>query len=408
MSDVLDQKERMARDAELEGGIVVLGRNALKEYLWALRKGYGEEIDLREEARLEGLDLGANTRRKDGRWEREEEVLVRELEREDALVANGGPFGQREEPVGLASLADDDEEVGNIISKVNQPVSSIGFSAFPYNKNLPQNNKAAAPTPAPASADDAPLVLPARPEIPPQPPLLLVPFTHTFGIKSWLPKLWHFWNHRTEVRFGGEAALQLLAASPRELEPPTIRTSGGAVQGTLDVDEVERVRKGELIDLEMTEGRPTGSADLDFMSASDEFPSHFRRTYLKLLKNHEYARRTYYADELPPKLQVARDLASGVREPTSAEHKFPPKMESELRKERLEKETRWRRELEGFAVQRSGSGVGWQDGWEGAGVFRVYAPLGEEGRSELRRAREGWEEDKTRRAEETAARVGEQ
>ncbi|MCZ6918900.1 MAG: hypothetical protein O7C60_00065 [Rickettsia endosymbiont of Ixodes persulcatus] len=67
--------EEEARELR-EGATVLLGRGALKEYLWALKKGFTEPIDLRLEAKLEGLGLGNNERRKDGRWELTREDVI--------------------------------------------------------------------------------------------------------------------------------------------------------------------------------------------------------------------------------------------------------------------------------------------------------------------------------------------
>lgn len=53
MNAVLAEKDLEEEQREMQGATVLLGRGALKEYLWALKKGYGEAIDLREEAKLE-------------------------------------------------------------------------------------------------------------------------------------------------------------------------------------------------------------------------------------------------------------------------------------------------------------------------------------------------------------------
>ncbi|GAA5906234.1 hypothetical protein JCM8208_000669 [Rhodotorula glutinis] len=391
VSAVLAERDLEEDKSEQDSAIVLLGRGALKEYLWALRKGWSEPIDLRDEAKLEGLGVGANERRKDGRWEREEELMLRELEREDDAAPLGGPFDERAAPEGLESVGDAPEAA----PMPSQPVSFLSYN--PYRAVTPTSAPSIAAAPA---EPEAPLVLP--PTNPPaQPPLLLVPFSYPFGIRTWIPKLAHFWNHRTDARIGGEMALAVVLSQSRPIIPPANRDpETGAPQGILDDEFVAMIRRGEAHESTMDDGAPTGSPDLDFMSATDERPEHFKKAYRTMPKGHEYHRRTYYKDELPPKVQTARELARGEREPTSNEVSYPPKIESELRKERLDRELRWRRELEGWAVQRAGSGVAWRDEWAHDGVLRVIETPDEAAVRELERRGQEWQEWKKRRDEE--------
>ncbi|KAL8292910.1 hypothetical protein RQP46_000604 [Phenoliferia psychrophenolica] len=384
---VLDDRDEARRASELGGGYVLLGRGALKEYLWALKKGYGEDIDLKEEARLQGLGLGSTEKRKDSKAEREEEVLVRELEREDAANPNA-PF-DIPEPAGLASIGSSDD--GDAEHDASPPsLSSAGYT--PYRVLTPTSAPLPPVSKAPSYPDSHPLILPAR-QIPPQPPLLLVPFSHPFGVRQWPQKMLHFFNHRADVRQGGELALALLTNHTRPFEPPVNRDGLNNLEGMLDLNFVDEVRRGLHKDAKLEEGVLTGSADLDLVAESDELPSHFLGSYRELPKSHEFRSRDFYK-ELEPRLVKARELADG-RTPTSAEQKNPPKMESELRKERLDKEMRWRWELEGWAVVRSGSGVAWDEKWTsnatGESPFRVVTPVTDQDKEALRRAREQWE-----------------
>jgi import inner membrane translocase subunit TIM54 len=152
-------------------------------------------------------------------------------------------------------------------------------------------------------------------------------------------------------------------------------------------------------ELTMEEGIRTGSKDLDFLADLEERPEHFKKGYRTMPKGHEYHRRTYYTDDLPPRLKTARELASGERERTSTEEKYPPKIESELRKERLDKELRWRRELEGWGIQRAGSGVAWVEGTEDK-LKIIEAPVDDRGKEELVQRAQEWEEMKKRMEEE--------
>ncbi|GAA5839731.1 hypothetical protein JCM3766R1_004598 [Sporobolomyces carnicolor] len=383
---VLAEKDLEEEKREMQGATVLLGRGALKEYLWALKKGYREPIDLREEAKLEGLGLGNNERRKDGRWEREDELMSRELEKEDEKNPNA-PF-EEHLPVGLQDLGVDDADS---VPAEPQPVNFLSYS--PYRPITPAAAPASSTSSSPADSEPA-LVLPPS-DIPPQPPLLLVPFSHPFGIRTWPSKIAHFWNHRQDVKLGGEYALALLLSETRPFDPPKLRTPEGAVQGLVDEELVAAVRRGEQHETTMEEGRLTGSKDLDFLAEVEERPEHFKKGYRTMPKGHEYHRRTYYTDDLPPRLKTARELASGARERTSAEESYPPKIESELRKERLDKELRWRRELEGWGIQRAGSGVAWVEGTEDK-LRVVEAPIDDRGNEELARRAQEWSEFKAR------------
>lgn len=382
LGSVLEERDRKQERAELDGGIVLLGRGALKEYLWALRKGFNEEIDLVEEGKLEGLGLGAGERRKDGRWEREEEVMVRELAAED-LAADSAPFDYVEpvasfENGGRSDPADDD---------ILAP-AALSMAYAPYRNMMPTTPLVTdSPVPAPARS-----TLPPPAQLPPQPPLLFVPFSHPFGVIQWPSKLLHFFNHRDDVRRGGEFALMAINDKYRPMENPTLRTESGELQGLLDDELVAQVRRGEQKDLTMEDGVPSGSKDLDMSFEKEETPSYFRKSYRTLPSAHEYAKRTFYTVDLPPKLAIARELAGG-RTPTKAENKYPPKTENELRKDRLEKELRWRRELEGWGTRRAGSGLAWDEKWGMSDAFKVFVPLTGQDREDLKEGKRRWEEE---------------
>ncbi|KWU46355.1 hypothetical protein RHOSPDRAFT_15058 [Rhodotorula sp. JG-1b] len=378
---------------EENGAIVLLGRGALKEYLWALKKGWGEAIDLRQEGKLEGLGLGANERRKDGRWEREEELMSRELEKEDEARPEGGPFDERAAPAGLESVG------GAETTETALPTQPVSFLAPTPYRPITMPPPGSQPPRATDDQPEPPLILPPS-EIPPQPPLLLVPFSYPFGIRTWAGKLAHFWNHRADAKLGGEYALSLVLSQTRPFDPPRNRDPAtGQVAGLIDDDFVATIRRGDEHLSTMEDGVPTGSKDLDFLFETEERPEHFKKAYRTLPKGHEYYRRTYYKDELPPKLKTARELARGEREPTKAEVNYPPKIESELRKERLDKELRWRRELEGWAIQRAGSGISWRDGWEDK-LSVIEVPPTPERLAELERGKQEWYELQKRKEEE--------
>ena len=110
-------------------------------------------------------------------------------------------------------------------------------------------------------------------------------------------------------------------------------------------------------------------SDLDF----DLFvESYYKRSVVKDHQNEiQKAREDYYA-ELPKKLETARALARGTREPTKDEQAYPPPTEVELRAERMKKELRWRADEAGWEIVRPEAPVAWDDRFRG--VLRVFVP----------------------------------
>lgn len=375
---VLQERERLAQSKELDGGYIVLGRSALKEYMWALRKAWCEPVNLSDEARLQGLGLGLDggvTAAKGRRKERDEELLVRELEREDAKDPHA-PF----------ELPADGEPAPAPASE-----QSTSPMVTPYSTLFNKPQQAPQPAAADALGEQQPdRILEPLDVIPEQPPMLLVPWHHPFGIREWPQKLLHFFNHRSDVKLGGDFALAILRARSRALEPPTNRDMEGAPRGVLDESDVDAIRTWQQPDLTMViddSNKPlTGSKDLDFDAEREEDTLAFRKSYRSTPKTLAGTRRLYYDKELAPQLKATRELASGAREPTKAEIHSPPELESDLRAERLDKEQRWRRELEGFAIRRAGSGIAWDDA-RFDHKLKVFEPLTREDRAALHELR---------------------
>jgi import inner membrane translocase subunit TIM54 len=182
------------------------------------------------------------------------------------------------------------------------------------------------PSSASASAShtrDAGADVPPPTQIPPQPPLLLVPFVNLVGIKLVPLMVWDFFNERQKVRAGAEAAYKLVERATRPLER--------------DAD----------VDFDV-------SAEAYYKSSTTAFPAEMQK-----------ARAEYYKT-LPEKLATARALARGEREPTKLEIEAPPPTEVELRAERLKKETRWRADKRGWESVSPDTPIEWDERWEGA------------------------------------------
>lgn len=77
--------------------------------------------------------------------------------------------------------------------------------------------------------------------------------------------------------------------------------------------------------------------------------------------------RKAYLAELPARIQTARAVSNGTEKP-GAEFKT----EEELLEERIKKEKRWRRELQGWRLIRPGSSITWDDQMQDK--LRVFLP----------------------------------
>jgi import inner membrane translocase subunit TIM54 len=163
--------------------------------------------------------------------------------------------------------------------------------------------------------------VPPPANLPPQPPLLLVPFVNLVGIKLVPLMIWDFFNERHKVRAGAEVAYKLVSRSTRPFE----------------------------------------RADLDFDASAETYYKSSTATILTEVKK----AREEYCKALPEKLATARALARREREPTKLEIEAPPPTEVELRAETLKKEARWRRDERGWELVRPETPIEWDDRWEG-------------------------------------------
>ncbi|KAJ6490481.1 inner membrane protein import complex subunit Tim54-domain-containing protein [Mycena vulgaris] len=181
-----------------------------------------------------------------------------------------------------------------------------------------------------------------QPPIPPLPPLLLVPFTDILGFTKIPLMIWQFFNRRHDVRAGAEAGYTLVMKHTRPFSPPS--------------------------DALFSDITPAAATDVDFDTACER---HLRKSLAKLPAENAKAREKYY-DELKARLETARALARGTREPTKDEVQNPPPTEVELRAERLKKEKRWRGDLAGWLIIAPATRVAWDDRFRDA--LSVYVP----------------------------------
>jgi import inner membrane translocase subunit TIM54 len=282
-----------------EGGTVIVGRPAFKEYVAGLRRGWTES--------LERLD--------------EDERLPRELEGDGHFDEPEVSFGP---PSSSDGLADTDAEP--LPTPTRLPPSR------PPGLFSPLSTPIRPPSPSALARDRDPGAdVPPPAHLPPQPPLLLVPFVNLVGIKLVPLMIWDFFNERHKVRAGAEAAYRLVSRAVRPLE----RTDLGF----------------------------DASAEGYYKSSTAAIPADVQKA------------RTEYYKGLPEKLATARALARGEREPTKLEIEAPPPTEVELSAERLKKETRWRADERGWESVRPDAPVEWDDRWEGTLTVFIDPPV---------------------------------
>ncbi|KAH9966526.1 inner membrane protein import complex subunit Tim54-domain-containing protein [Russula dissimulans] len=287
-----------------EGGTVIVGRPAFKEYMAGLRRGWTET--------LERVDP--------------DEQLSRELESdghfdEPALEDDVSP--------GAFSSSHDFADAEPIPTPSRLPPSRPPGLFSPLSAAAAIRPPPHRPTPT-REREDPGADVPPPAQLPPQPPLLLVPFVNLVGIKLVPLMLWEFFHERHKVRAGAEAAYKLVSCATRPLQ----------------------------------------LADLDCDAAAEGY---YKSSTAAIPADVKKAREEYYKT-LPEKLATARALARGEREPTKLEIEAPPPTEVELRAERLKKETRWRADERGWESVRPDARVEWDDRWEGTVEVFVEPP----------------------------------
>jgi import inner membrane translocase subunit TIM54 len=152
--------------------------------------------------------------------------------------------------------------------------------------------------------------------------------------------IWDFFNQRHKVRSGSEAAYRLIMKETRSIIPPP----------SPSFDELQ-------ISTAASQPLDQHGGDLDF---DKEAESYVKSSLSSSATDIEDARTRYYAG-LPAKLETARALSRGTREPTKDEISHPPPTEVELRAERMKKELRWRGDSDGWELIRREKGVIWDE-----------------------------------------------
>ena len=298
------------RQQRLAGGIVIVGRSTWKEFMAGLKRGWTQG--------LEDVD--------------HDELLAQELESDSR-------FDEPEEQSNY--LGDNEPETStNTPSQSPTKVGSPPIAALQY--RLPTQPQT--PVPAPKQASQIPEALNAPPaSIPLLPSILFVPFTNFLGFSQVPHMLWGFFNERHKVRSGSEAGYRLVMNATRPFNPPPSE-------------------KKSLFDDVASDSAPVSKGDLDLGKESEPF---YRSSLSQMLEEIEKDRQKYY-DGLPAKLETARALSRGTREPTKEEVENPPKTEVELRAERMKKEKRWRADAAGWNIVKPESEVEYDNRFDDA------------------------------------------
>lgn len=316
------------RQRELEGGVVVVGRPAFKEYMAGLKRGWTESLELVDkEERL------ARVLQEDGKFD---EV---EPERTEVELGEGEPLPTQ------SKLAP------------SQPMSA--FTA-PHFKQPTQ--------PSPTSQSDGgaiPAALNTPPAtIPPQPPVLFVPFLNRIGLTQIPMMIWDLFHERENVQSGAEAAYKLIVGETQPMSAPLASSH-------------------EFVDPEPTPADPhspdSHPSDLDFDKEKEDY---YKQSIVKAFKSDIQKARDGYYKELPKKLETARALARGTREPTSDEKSYAPPTEVELRAERMKKELRWTSDEAGWDIIKPDAPVAWDERFRG--VLNIFVQPSHEREAEFR------------------------
>jgi len=285
---------------ELEGGTILVGRPALKEYLSGLRAGWSHGVD-------------------EWIWEKEIEKTLKDdgfFDEPEKVEATPAPE--------VETQTQTTPEAQEAPAPGPAPKSRFGF--------LSRQAPPPAPAAPAANGEPAPQAIPAHlhtppTPLPPQPPILLVPFTSYLGFKQIPYMIYNFFTESKRVQAGAEAAYALITNTTRPF----------TAQGP--------------------------HPDTEFGVESEAF---YKADYATVPEKNEKMKKEYYT-ELAKRLESARQFARGERELTDAEKRDdkPVTTVDDLKEERKKREMRWAGGLEGWNIVKPETPLAWEDSWEG-------------------------------------------
>lgn len=376
---------------EIDGGLVLVGRPAYKEWAWALKNGWCTPLEVLKRDRDDELaQLLA------------EDHTFDELPAEPSISSSATSSGSASTPSefldekdrAIAALAESGEDdgagaplpsrFGSGANKFGSAPYNLGSGANAFNGMLgpspaatAQAEKQRAKTEAEAAAARLdPRLLEPPAQIPAQPPICFVDFTNLIGWRNIPIRMYQFFRQRDKVRDGAELALTIVYGTKQ-----TAREFQAGREGTFP---------------NQVPDTPPQGGDLDWgLESEQRYPPYF----LKTEKNIAEARESYYK-ALPKHLKDARDLARGLREPSKIEKNDPSKTEAELREERFKKEKEWRNAEMGFEIIKPSKGVEWDDKFRGS--LRVFE-LSSEVREQIDREQQFRKEANSEKEQRLAA-----
>ncbi|PWZ00122.1 hypothetical protein BCV70DRAFT_200281 [Testicularia cyperi] len=351
---------------EIDGGVVLVGRPAYKEWAWALKNGWCTPLEVLKRDRDDELgqvlaEDHAFDEIVDETGKPESEFLD---EKDRALAALGAEGGEADGagaplPSRFGGAGAANNRFGtpyNLGSGPNAFSGMMGGSSVSGAAAAADAEKKRIKTAAEEAASRLdPKLLEPPAQIPAQPPVSFVDFTNLVGWRNIPLRMYLFFRQRDKVREGAEIALSIVYGSKE-----TAREFQAGPAGTVP---------GEVSDV------PPQGGDLDWGIASEEkYSPYFRKTETNIAD----ARESYYK-QLPKQLKDARDLARGLREQSAMEKGEPSKTEAELREERFKKEKEWRNNQMGFDIIRAEKGIEWDERLRGSlRVFHLPSELREQ------------------------------
>lgn len=298
---------------DLSGGVILVGRPSLKEYMEGLKRGWSGSVDeWNWEKEVEKTLYGDGVF--EGPFSNESQEIIQDTPQQQSMPMGGGQNGIS--PTGLSFL--------------NRPTTS----SQPSSTTTTTTTKPIIPSH---------LHIPPNP-LPAQPPLLLVPWVNHLGFQQIPYMIRDFFTEHYRVEQGAKLAYALICGHTR----PFVGASSSSSPSP---------------------SSSSSSSDLEFDKPAERY---FKNDFDELPTRLAKAKEDYYVD-LRARLAEVRALARGERELTDAEKKSnkPLVSEDDLREERKKKELRWRGQVEGWGIVRKEKEVTFEDGWEGwLNVFR--------------------------------------
>ncbi|MCO5599869.1 hypothetical protein L7F22_053976 [Adiantum nelumboides] len=321
---------------ELDGGVILVGRPAYKEWAWGLREGWTTRLPPKRQDLDDEL---ARILSDDGAFDEIEEPK-KEILMEDEFEKNN-----------LALTSEDGVEPDGAGAPLPSRLNSTGNRGpISFNPAFQPINSSNSSTRQPKSNAEEeinvnPKLLEAPSEIPAQPPITFVDYVNLTGFRHVPRKIVGFFRHRDRFLLGGQAAMNLALgdkSNAREYE-------------------VVLSEEGQLASIEPPQG-----GDLDWGLNSERF---YLPKFNQTIKDVEKAKENFYS-ELKRRLQDTRSYVRGQRELTATEKNDPPKSESDLREERFRKEKEWRLLTQGYEILKPSVGVIWHPAFKTR--LRVY------------------------------------